>query len=152
METFIACVIIVVLTILFAIIGCRLSAKLELKSQYEKPVPNNLQPATIEEKELLCSHFTMVGTVYGGNYTKSLTEKWCKSLYVAYGIVVSARDSITIGDGMNYSVRYATIKIDDLEFEIALDDAILNDKVIVFYSKDDDGRIVYRFTIIRRNM
>lgn len=152
METFIVCAIVVVLVILFAIICCKLSSKLELKSQYEKPVPDNLQPATREEKELLCSYFTMVGTVYGGNYTKALTEKWCKSLYVAYGIIVSTRDSITIGDGMNNIVRFATIKIDDLEFEIVLDNAILNDKVIVFYSKDNNGRIVYRFTMIRKNM
>ena len=123
METFIVCIIIIVLIIVFAILGCKLSSKLELKSQYEKPIPNNLLPATEEEK----------------------------SLYVAYGTVVNARDSVTLGDGIQNIVRYATIKIDELQFEVELDDAILNDKVIVFYSKDDKEQMVYRFSIRKEN-
>lgn len=46
MEVFIVCIIIIALIIVFAILGCKLSSKLELKSQYEKPVPDNLKPAT----------------------------------------------------------------------------------------------------------
>ena len=147
METFIVCIIIIVLTIVFAILGCKLSSKLELKSQYEKPIPNNLHPATEEEKDLLRYSYTLVGTIYGGKYTKSFVDEWCKSLYAAYGTVVNARDSATIGDGIQNIVRYATIKIDELQFEVPLDDAILNDKVIVFYSKDNKGQMVYRFAM-----
>lgn len=151
METFIACIIMIVLTIVFAILGCKLSSKLELKSQYEKPIPNNLHPATEEEKDLLRCSYTLVGTIYGGKYTKSLVDEWCKSLYVAYGTVVNVRDSATIGYEIHNIVRYATIKIDELQFEVSLDDAILNDKVIVFYSKDDKEQMVYRFTIRKEN-
>ena len=147
METFIVCIIIIVLTIVFAILGCKLSSKLELKSQYEKPIPNNLHPATEEEKDLLRYSYTLVGTIYGGKYTKSFVDEWCKSLYAAYGTVVNVRDSATIGDGIKNIVRYATIKIDELQFEVLLDDAILNDKVIVFYSKDDKEQMIYRFAM-----
>ena len=147
METFMVCAIIVILIIIFAISVCKLSSKLELESQYEKPVPNHLSPATETEKDLFKSRYELVGTVYGGAYTKSLVDEWCKSLYVAHGIVVNARDSVTLGDGIQNTVRYATIKIDELQFEVELDKAILNDKVIVFYSKDDKGQMVYRFTI-----
>jgi len=135
METFIVCTIIIILMIIFAILVCKLSSKLELKSQYEKPVPNRLSPATETEKDLFKDCYKLVGTVYGGAYTKSLVDEWCKSLYVAHGIVVDARTSTTIGtDGMlKNAVRYATIKIDELQFEVELDKAILNDKVIVFY-------------------
>lgn len=147
METFIVCTIIIILTIIFAILVCKVSSKLELKSQYEKPVPNCLSPATETEKDLFKSCYWLEGTIYGGKYTKSLVDIWCKSLYVAHGIVVDARSSTTIGSGLQNTVRYATIKIDELQFEVALDKAILNDKVIVFYSKDDKGQMVYRFTI-----
>ena len=147
METLVVCTIIIVLIIVFAILGCKLSSKLELKSQYEKPISNNLLPATEEEKDLLRYNYTLEGTIYGGKHTKSLVDEWCKSLYVAYGIVIDARDSITIGDGITNVVRYATIKIDELQFEVSLDDTVLNDKVIVFYSKDDKEQMVYRFAI-----
>ena len=56
----------------FSILGCKLSSKLELKSQYEKPIPNNLLPATEEEKDLLRYSYTLAGTIYGGKYTRSL--------------------------------------------------------------------------------
>ena len=147
METFLICTIIIILMIIFAILVCKLSSKLESKSQYEKPVPNRLSSATEIEKDLFKSCYWLVGTVYGGAYTKSLVDEWCKSLYVAHGIVVNVRDSITLGYGIQNTVRYATIKIDELQFEVELDKAILNDKVIVFYSKDDKGQMVYRFTI-----
>ncbi len=149
METFLICTIIIILVIIFAILVCKLSSKLELKSQYEKPVPNRLSPATETEKDLFKSCYELVGTFNGGAYTKSLVDEWCKSLYVAYGIVVNIRDSTTIGTGgmLTNTVRYATIKIEELQFEVELDKSIPNDKVIVFYSKDDKGQMVYRFTI-----
>lgn len=148
MEIFIVCTIIIILMIIFAILICKLSSKLELKSQYEKPVPNRLSPATETEKDLFKNCYELVGTVYGGAYTKSLVDEYCKSLYVAHGIVVNAKDSITgIGIGITNTIRYATIQIDNMQFEVELDDAVLNDKVIVFYSKDDKGQMVYRFTI-----
>ena len=147
METFIVCIIIIVLTIVFAILGCKLSVKLELKSQYEKPVPDNLKPATEEEKDLLRQHFTMVGTINGGKCTKNLVEEWCQSLYVAYGIVVDARTSGTLGERDAYDVRYATVQINELKFEITLDNAVIDNGVIIFYSKDDKGQMVYRFAI-----
>lgn len=147
METFIVCTIVIILTIIFAILGCKLSSKLELKSQYEKPIPNNLQLATETEQNLFKNSYILVGTVANGKYAGSLVDEWSKSLYVAYGTVVNARDSTTIGDGIKNIVRYATIKIDELQFEVPLDDAILNDKVIVFYSKDDKEQMVYRFAI-----
>lgn len=149
METFIVCIIIIVLTIVFAILGCKLSSKLELKSQYEKPVPDNLKPATEEEKDLLRQHFTMVGTINGGKCTKNLVEEWCQSLYVAYGIVVDARTSGTLGGSDAYDVRYATVQINELKFEITLDNAVIDNGVIIFYSKDDKGQMVYRFAIRR---
>lgn len=71
METFMVCMIIIVSMIVFAILVCKLSSKLELKSQYEKPIPNNLLPATEEEKDLLRYSYTLVGTIYGGKYTNS---------------------------------------------------------------------------------
>ena len=148
METFIVCIIIIVLTIVFAILCCKLSSKLELKSQYEQPIPNNLHPATEEEKDLLRYSYTLAGTINGGKYTKSLVDEWCKSLYAAYGTVVNVRDSVSVAPQTNI-VRYATIKIDELQFEIPLDDAILNDKVIVFYSKDDKEQMVYRFCLLQ---
>ena len=151
METFIVCAIIIILITVFSILGCKLSSKLELKSQYEKPVPNNLLPATEEEKDLLRYSYTLAGTIYGGKYTRSLVDEWCKSLYVAYGTVVNARDSITIVEGLTNIVRYATIQIDNIQLEVELDDAILNDEVIIFYSKDDKGQMVYRFTIRKEN-
>lgn len=148
METFIVCIIIIVLTIVFAILGCKLSSKLELKSQYEKPFPDNLKPATEEEKDLLRQHFTMVGTINGGKCTKNLVEEWCQSLYVAYGIVVDARTSVTpLGDHSTNEVRYATVQINELKFEITLDNAVIDNGVIIFYSKDDKGQMVYRFAI-----
>lgn len=147
METFIICIIIIVLTIVFAILGCKLSSKLELKSQYEKSVPDNLKPATEEEKDLLRQHFTMIGTIDGGKYTKNLVEEWCQSLYVAYGIVVNARTSGTLGESDAYDVRYATVQINELKFEITLDNAVIGNGVIVFYSKDDKEQMVYRFAI-----
>lgn len=70
-----------------------------------------------------------------------------KIFYVAYGTVIDARDRITLGDGITNAVRHATIKIDELQFEITLDDAVINDKVIAFYSKDNKGQMVYRFAI-----
>ena len=150
METFIVCAIIIILTIVFAILVCKFSAKLELKSQYEKPIPNNLQLATEEEKDLLRYSFELVGTIYSGKYTTSLVNEWCKSRYVAYGTVIDAKDRITLGDGITNVVRHATIKIDELQFETTLDDAIINDKVIVFYSKDNQDNMVYRFTIRKK--
>ncbi len=151
MGIFLICTIIIVLMIIFAILGCKLSSNLELKSHYEKPVPNHLLPATETEKDLFKNHYELVGTVLGGKYIKSLVDKWCESLYVAYGTVVDARDSTTVGDGMTNIVRYATIQADNTQFEVELDSAILNDKVIVFYSKDDKEHMVYRFTIRNEN-
>ena len=152
METFIVCIIIIVLTIVFAILCSKLSSKLELKSQYEMPIPNNLLPATEEDKELLRYSYKLVGTVYGGKQTTNLVDEWCKSLYVAYGTVVNARNSITVDvEGLKNTVRYATIQIDNIQFEVELDNAILNDEVIIFYSKDDKGQMVYRFTIRKEN-
>lgn len=148
METFIVCTIVIILTIIFAILGCKLSSKLELKSQYEKPVPNNLQLATEEEKDLLRYNFELVGTIYGGKYTTSLVNEWCKSLYVAYGTVIAVRDDGII---VTNTVICATIKIDELQFEVTLDNAIINDKVIVFYSKDNQDNMVYRFTIRKKD-
>lgn len=147
METFIICIIIIVLIIVFAILGCKLSSNLELKSQYDKPIPNNLQPASEEEKDLLKYKYELVGTIYGEKQTTALVDEWCKSLYVAYGTVIDARDSVTIGEGINNTVRYATVQIDNIQFEAELDNAILNDEVVIFYSKDDKGQMVYRFTI-----
>ena len=147
METFVVCTIVIILMIIFAILGCKLSSKLELKLQYEKPVPNNLHLATEKEKDLLKSSFELVGTVYGGKYTTNLVNEWCESLYVAYGTVVDARDIITIGDGLTNAIRYATIKIDELQFEVTLDNAVTNDKVVAFYSKDSKGQMVYRYAI-----
>lgn len=147
METFIVCTIVIILTIIFAVLCSKLSSKLELKSQYENPIPNNLKPATEEEKDLLRQHFAMVGTIDGGKYTKNLVEEWCQSLYVAYGFVVDARTSGTLGEGKAYDVRYATVQINELKFEITLDNAVIGNGVIVFYSKDNKGQMVYRFTI-----
>jgi hypothetical protein len=149
METFMVCMIIIVSMIVFAISVCKLSSKLELKSQYQRPVPNNLLSATEEEKDLLRYSYTLVGTIYGGKYTKSLVDEWCKSLYVAYGTVIGLRDDATMdADGLISVVRYVTIQIDELQFEVSespLDDAAFNDKVMVFYSQNDKGQMVYRF-------
>lgn len=149
METFIVCAIVIVLTIIFAVLCSKLSSKLELKSQYENPIPNNLQLATEEEKDLLRNKFELVGTIYGGKYTTNLVNEWCKSLYVAYGTVIDTRDSVTIGIEVYEinTIHYATIEMDGVQFEEALDDALINDKVIVFYSKDNKGQMVYRFVM-----
>lgn len=147
METFIVCIIIIILTIVFAILVSKLSSKLELKSQYEKPIPNNLLPATEEDKELFKHSYTLVGTIFDSKYITNLVDEWCKSLYVAYGTVIDARDSITIGEGIKNTVRYATIQIDNIQFEVELDNAILNDEVVIFYSKDDKEQMIYRFAI-----
>ena len=152
METFIECTIVIVLIIIFAVLCSKLSSKLELKSQYENPIPNNLQLATEEEKDLLRNKFELDGTINGGKYTTNLVNEWCKSLYVAYGTVIDTRDSITIGiignGGCNTNIiHYATIEMDGVQFEISLKDATINDKVIAFYSKDNKGQMVYRFAI-----
>lgn len=92
----------------------------------------------------------MDGTINGGKTTTNLVNEWCKSLYVAYGIVIDTRDSVIVGtDGFDLTTRvhYATIEMDGVQFEIELKDAIINDKVIVFYSKDNKGQMVYRFAI-----
>ena len=150
METFIVCTIVIILTIIFVVLCSKLSFKLELKSQYEQPIPNNLHPATEEEKDLLRQHFTMAGTINGGKTTTNLVNEWCKSLYVAYGTVIDTRDSVIVGydvGDLTTRTHYATIEMDGVQFEIELKDAIINDKVIVFYSKDNKGQMVYRFAI-----
>lgn len=89
----------------------------------------------------------MVGTINEGEYTKNLVEEWCQSLYVAYGIVVDTRTSGTLGENNAYDVHYATVQINELKFEITLDNAVIGNNVIVFYSKDDKEQMVYRFAI-----
>lgn len=150
MDTVLAIFIAIVLIVIFAVYGCKFATKLELKSQYEKPVPNDLRSATEEEKELLRSNFILVGTIRDGKYATSLIEEWCKSLYVAYGVVIDIRVSTTVNEDLTTTIRYATVKIKNLEFETELKDALVNDNVIVFYSKDKEGKLVYRFTILKR--
>lgn len=150
METLIACIITIVLTGVFGVLVCKSATKSALKSQYDKPVPGNLQPATEEEKDLLRYNYELVGTISGGKYIQKLLEEWCQSLYVAYGTIVDAHDDTFVGDGITNTTRKAKVQIDDLQFEVELDNAIVNDEVIIFYSKDNNGHMTYRYTIIKK--
>lgn len=54
---------------------------------------------------------------------------------------------LTLGGSYAYGVRYATVQINELKFEITLDNAVIGNSVIVFYSKDNKEQMVYRFAI-----
>lgn len=67
--------------------------------------------------------------------------------YIETFIVCTIIIVLTIVFVILNTVRYATIQIDNIQFEVELDNAILNDEVVIFYSKDDKGQMIYRFTI-----
>lgn len=149
MEIISVCSIIIIGTVVFAAIVSQFATKLELKSQYEKPVPKDLKRATEEEEALLRKNFVLVGTRKGSKYTNRLLNEWCKSLYVSYGVVIDSITDATVGVGITNSIRKATVDVGSTQFEVEIEtDAIINDKVIVFYSKDNQGNMVYRFVMV----
>ena len=66
---------------------CKLSDKLDFKTQYEMPIPDNLIPAAEDDIELF-----KYSTGLFAKSIQEMVEEWSKELYVAYGTVVDARD------------------------------------------------------------
>lgn len=124
----------------------KVATKLELKSQYEKPVPDALQLATDAEKELLRKHFRLVGTRKDSKYVNNLLDEYCKSLHVFYGIILEFIDEYD----QESCTRNIIVENDLEKYEITIyDEAVIGDKVVAFYSKDDnENRMVFRFSMV----
>lgn len=130
----------------------KLSTKLELKENYEKPIPNELIPASESEKDLFRTKFILLGTRKGSKYTTKLIQEYLLSLHVSHGVIEKMEHSSeSMGDSY-YTSQTVTISTGDISYKLTNilphDKTYVGCKVLSFYSKDHNGNFVYRYAVI----
>lgn len=130
----------------------KLSTKSELKENYEKPIPNDLIPASESEKDLFRTKFILLGTRKGSKYTTGLIQEYLLSLFVSHGVIEKIEnDFMSCGDSY-HPLQKVTINTGDISYTISnilpLDKTYVGCKVLSFYSKDHNGNFVYRYAVI----
>lgn len=151
MEIILICFIAIIFFTIFGILISKLAAKLTLIGDSEKPIPNDLIPASEFEKELFKKEFIIVGTRKDSEYLNKIINKCLDSLHVSLGVIENIEEH-TSGVDFHSTSQIVTVRTGDISYQITnilpTKKTYIGCQILSFYSKDNKGKFVFRFANI----